>query len=390
MIIISSLLCNQRCPYCFFYKQNSMYFSFYKKNKEILNQKIIDILNYLYKEKEYYLLRFFWAEPLLNRDLPEQIKTIIEWLSKDKQIKIYLNTNLSINIYILDRIKDYLIYFLSKWFSIELNVIITFSWIKEYFQKLRNIDDTSYNNIKKNLDLLYLYKQQIRFRNFKINIINNYVFDIKLLNNLIKQFDNSRKNKYNNKINFNKDFFMKIKNNSNISTRFIKELVIRDLISLKENYKIFYFNILPVFYRFLWSEQELNELSEILKWIKNINKKYNILPKPENYFEQNFKLNNKYYIPLYPYNLVVDYYWNYSYNLINYEDFSFQLLNQWNILNLDNKHYNQLNLSLNEEKIKTTYQEIIDILNNRFWQNMINNMKQLAYLTNKILYNDNN
>jgi len=355
MIIITSLLCNQKCPYCFFYKTNSLYTKNYLNIKDF-STKINKILEKIYEKDNFYDIRFFWAEQLLNDDIDNLIYNIISKLNKNKKINIYLNTNLTVNIWKLESIINKLSELSNNWYNINFEIIITFSSLEQYFMDLRWININNYIKLLSNVKYLSNLKNRSNnINNLSINIINNYVIDIK------------------------KILKYEITNND----------IIKDIETIKKMINIKYFNILPLAYNYIWEDKEIKHFEQILKKIKEYNNKNKILANPNEYFEQYIDVNNKYYVPLYPWNVIVDFYWNISYNLVNYEDFWLLNFNIDNINNLDlNKdNIDILNIDLNNKHIPKQYEFIINKLDNKFWNDLLNNTDRVYKLSNKILYN---
>jgi len=351
MIIITSLLCNQKCPYCFFYKTNPQY------NKEIIDINIFgttisNILERIYVYKEFYDIRFFWAEQLLNNNISNLIYNILSKLDKNKAINIYINTNLTTGFDNMQKIFNTLSELSKSWYNINFEVIITFSVMERYFMDLRSINIDNYIKLIENIKKLTLLIKE--HRTFSTNIINNYVIDIKKI----------------------------------IDNKVGVEDIINDINSIKTIINIKYFNILPIAYNYVFNDNDISLYKKILERIKEENKNQKILPLPEEYFEQYMEVNNKYYIPLYPYNLIIDFYGNISYNLINYEDFWLLNFNVGNIKNIENLDKEDIfNIDLSNKEIPIQQKKIITKLYNKFGEKLVNNTDNVYKLTNKILYN---
>jgi len=257
-------------------------------------------------------IRFFGAEISLNNKVWWQIVDII---NNYKNIHFFINTNLT---------NEKFVKFLIQNIKNKENLFIITTLAKQsWFIEVRNINKSIFDQIHNNFVRLFL-------KDF--NLVINYMLTNKNLNEWI---------------------------------------IIQDLNYFKN--KVSYVNFLPIAFHKDFMINNLRIYSNILHLIKN--KFKFLLQDKDKTFIENIKINSRYYLPLYPFELTVynDQYYD---NLIVFESFLYNKRNKFIL-----KDYN-----LKEDIIKQHYVKYWNLLYKQFWIYFLKTL-DIYKITNQILYN---
>lgn len=280
MIIINTLECNEKCSYCNVFKKKTSFLLLTEKSYDT----IIAILEL--EKKKYWKnnIRFFWGEAFLGvHNIIELIEGLFQRKADLVLDKVYINTNLLFPFKYLQPHIERLLSILEE-HNTELILITTFNWKTHSLD--RNVNDKQKIMIE---NTIFAIKETFP----SINFVNNIV----ITDNMIKEFYDSGENIEDFVYPINKLFWD----------------------------KLLYANFLPLAYT------ECNRDERYEDFIKELSKTkifYSVLDYRNNYFVEQSSL-----IPLFPNDIILLYNGDISYNLVTIEKLYKCKLKELNIFN---------------------------------------------------------